>query len=209
MHETDAMTDEARKEVVTRNGAGHSLSFYRVGRAIWMNFRLAGSSSDVLGNPAPMYRVDKNKPVDLEGMRRLQQDIDRTLPTLYAQEPKWFNERVWHGDGLPGEGLRRFLSGQTVVIRCYHLFTGGYKDTSFSLVGLGAAMKTAFDIDADVDPAAIEDDRALRVAFSERLKACHADHGGTPQLQTCRERALACVKASQSAAAFEMCLGEQ
>lgn len=205
---TDSMTDEVKSTVVMRNEAGHSLSFYRLEKAIWMTFRLSDTSLDVLGDPAPMYRVDKHPPVDANITKQAQRRLGSAIPTLFVQEPKWINFRIWHGEGLIGEGLRQFLSGQTVVIR-YHLFTGGYRETSFSLVGLGAAMKTAFDIDADLDPSAADEERGLRGAFATRLKACFADHRVASDLDACRAKAMACVKKSRSGPGFDACFADQ
>lgn len=95
-----------------------------------------------------------------------------------------------------------------MVVR-YHLFTGGYKETSFSLVGLSAAIKTAFDIDVDVDPAALEQDRQLRAAISARLKACFSEYQGRPDLEPCRARTLACAKSSKAATEFNGCIAGQ
>lgn len=205
---TDSMTDEVRTTVATRNEAGHSLSFYRLEKAIWMTFRLSDASTDVLGDPAPMYRVDKHQPVDTNITKQAQGRLGSVIPTLFVQEPKWINYRIWHGEGLIGEGLRRILAGQTMVVR-YHLFTGGYKETSFSLVGLSAAMKTAFDIDVDVGPAVIEQDRQLRAAISARLKACLSEYRGRPDLEPCRARTLACAKSSKAATEFNGCIAGQ
>lgn len=204
---TDSMTDEVESTVATRNVTGHSLSFYRLGKAIWMNFRLSDGSSDILGSRAPMYRIDRNKPRDLEVDRQLQRVIAGTVD-IYAQEPKWINAVVWAGEGIPGSSIREILDGSELVVR-YHLFTGGYKETAFSLNGLKEAMSTAYGIQFDVDPSAVEDDRALRVAFSAKLKGCFSDYRGRPELEACRAEALACVKSSKTVAEFDVCVAAQ
>lgn len=71
-----------------------------------MTFRLSDASTDVLGDPAPMYRVDKHQPVDTNITKQAQGRLGSVIPTLFVQEPKWINYRIWHGEGLIGEGLR-------------------------------------------------------------------------------------------------------
>ena len=140
--QTDAMTDEARRIARVENGAGFTLSVYRVGgEAVWATFRLPAEGLDVLAaDHVPMYRVDKHEPVDLQVIFRLR-DI---LPDMYVAEPQWVNFQLWHGkeDELPSEDLEKWMTGERIVFR-YFLFTGGYKETSFSLVGAAAAISEA------------------------------------------------------------------
>lgn len=139
----DAMTDARKKSAMTFNDDGHGLAIYRLSDgSVWMNFVLDPKSLELLGDRLPLFRIDKNKPVNIETMRGLQQ-LSRKLkqPKIYYKaEPRWVNFRIYHGEGPPSSGtLHQLMTGEQVVFR-YYLFTGGHKETQFSLSGAKRAI---------------------------------------------------------------------
>ena len=202
----DSMTDALKREAVVVNEDGHSLSIYRVPSGeVWANFALSNRSGDQLSpRQAPIYRVDKNEPDDLDLSRRL---TERKLGVvLYAWEPKWINFSLWHGKEEQGRGkkMMSLMSGESVVFR-YYLGAGGYKETSFTLIGAGEAIAEALGIPLSPDPEAEAKARAFNAAFSAASKACTT--GPIPNLRACIEKVTSCQKQSgRDTTAFTACI---
>lgn len=147
--EVDSMTDERTHEAQTVNAGGHSLHVYRLSNgSIGVTFRLSEQGSDVLGDTPPPMRVDKNKPFDfdlIKSLVRMNREGLRDAPikVAYHAEPKWVSAIVYPGKDIPDRGpIYDLMTGKNVVVR-YFLFTGGYKETSFSLVGAKEAITKA------------------------------------------------------------------
>ena len=142
----DAMTDELVREARTRNLAGFELRVFRMASGkVYALFRLPDASTDVLSATRyPMYRIDQHKPQDLENDRVLARVLNER-PIF--EEPKWVQFLVWHGsDPYPTSGtLFDLMHGQRIVFR-YYLFTGGYKETEFSLDGAHDAVVRALGL---------------------------------------------------------------
>lgn len=143
--ETDSMTDEVSLKAVTRNADGFELSVSRLQGAqrVYGTFRLPRQNTEVLEAEQPaMYRVDKTDAVTLK--------VDDTFDELVGRksvitEPKWVHFILWHGEDetvQAGGSLGQFMAGESVVFR-YFLFTGGFKETTFSLDGAGDAIAEA------------------------------------------------------------------
>lgn len=148
----DAMSDETRKKAIIKNERGHTFSVYRIGvdGPAWGNFALSDESLDIIdGSKPPMYRVDKNPPHDLADDVKLQELLARLGGgrIYYSWEPRWVNFHMWHGKSEEGlaPDLLELMDGNTVLFR-YHLATGGYKDTSFTLQGASPAISEAIGI---------------------------------------------------------------
>lgn len=193
--ETDAMTDKVKKSAMVRNEQGHELSVYRgPNGAAWVLFSLAQSSFDTLSpGQAPIYRVDKLQAHDLDSSRRLS---GRGLGLdLYRWEPRWVNFSIWHGKEDEGRSvqLAELMSGQSVVFR-YFVGTGGYKETSFTLVGAATTIAEALDISPIPDPAVEAKAEAYKGALSAASTQCRQDMG---TLSQCIARVTACQRKAQ------------
>lgn len=199
--ETDSMTDKVRKSATVVNAVGHKLSVYRgPNNAAWVLFALSDSSLDIMsGQRAPMYRIDKREPDDLESSRQLSA---RNLGVrIYAWEPKWVNFVIWHGKEDEGRSakLKALMSGQSVVFR-YTLATGGSKETTFSLDGAGPAIAEALGISLTTDPENDASQQAIRVEVGNAVKRCQG-------ARTCSDRVMACYRSANSdLKAFQDCM---
>lgn len=189
----DAMTDERRKSARVTNDLGHSFSVYRItsGGAAWGNFALSDDVFDQVDwDRLPRYRIDKNEPHDLSRLKRMQQTLGMEM---YSWEPKWINFRLWHGkyqEGLAAD-LVEMMTGDTLLVR-YHLSTGGYKDTTFTLEGAGPAIAEALDIPQEIDLHAQEKNSQVKELHIERAKQCLS--GPKAQRRSCMDKATACAK---------------
>lgn len=156
---TNAMTDARVSYAVVTNKDGHELKVTRWddGR-VWATFRLADRSLDVLGERSPMVRVDKLEPQDLDSFRTSSVPL---LAAMIQSEPKWVSWVIFHGNGPANNGaLRDLMNGHRVVIR-YYLFTGGYKETDFTLAGAKVAIAKAVGVPAEVEAVTPDEDREL------------------------------------------------
>lgn len=197
---TDSMTDEVRRSAVTRNAQGFELSFYRISPdgAVWANFSLP-DNFDVLGTQSPMYRIDQLKPVDLNVGRNSK---IAGLPEMVRREPKWINFLVWHGKGQLLTGtLRDFMDGKSVTFR-YYLATGGSKETTFDLRGGKEAIAQAVGVEANPDPAAVDQEKARKAAMNEAMEKCSHEFNGSDR-QTILNRMNCMQQAAKAAAEAE------
>jgi hypothetical protein len=147
--QTDAMTDKINKTATVSNADGHTFSIYRISDkgAVWGNFALSEKSFDQVDwSKPPIYRIDKNEPNDLTAEKETA-EITSGKIILYEWKPKWVNFRIWHGNKNEGmaQNLRHLMTGKEIVFR-YYLFSGGYKDTSFSLKGAGPVISKTIDV---------------------------------------------------------------
>ena len=193
--ETDAMTDRVKLSATSVNDQGHELSIYRGPKdAAWVLFSLGRSSFDTFSpKQAPMFRVDKFQPHDLDGDRRLSErghGLD-----LYRWEPRWINFSIWHGKELEGRSvkLKELMSGQSVVFR-YYLGTGGYKETAFSLEGAAPVIAEALGISLKTELAIEAAAEAYKTELLAASKRCQQD---MRTFRTCFERLKACEKNAQ------------
>ncbi len=200
----DAMTDEEKKTAIVKNELGHTFSIYRVskGGPVWGNFALSEKMFDQVDwKKPPMYRIDKNKPNDLASMKMLH-DLG---VQAYSWEPKWINFLMWHGkedEGL-SENLVNLMEGEKVVFR-YHLSTGGYKDTTFSLEGAASAIAEAIGILANIDHAAEQQFKEYRQAIINETNKCR---GNISALAACNTRVTECSsQANQDIEMFKSCM---
>jgi len=200
---TDAMTDKTRNTAITSNANGHTFSIYRISDngAVWGNFALSEKSLDQVDwSKPPVYRIDKNEPFDMDVLKR----FSRNDSVIYEWQPKWVNFRIWHGDKNEGvaEDLRHLMTGKEIVFR-YYLFTGGYKDTSFSLKGAGPVISKAIDISQKEDPS--ENSRAeFKAVTMEAIQSCIK----TPMnFRVCADKVTACSKtANLDVGLFNQCI---
>jgi hypothetical protein len=109
---------------------------------------------------------------------------------------------VWGGPGAPLRGtLRDLMNGSSVVVQ-YPLYGGGYKETSFALLGAKQTIAEVLSIPLEVDPAA----QALAAEKEKALEACFAVEKKKPR-QRCINRLGECGStALSSAAEFRSCL---
>lgn len=140
----DAMTDDTVVTAYVTNEDGYKLSVYKVRDEesrtdLWATFSLPDDNADVLSSEElPIFRVDKNEPRKLSGLKYIQ-DQTRALVetahnfTLIVVEPKWVNFL------FTSPAQEQFVKGEAVVFR-FWLFTGGYKDTTFTLLGVTEAI---------------------------------------------------------------------
>jgi len=190
----DAMTDETKKTASETNEQGHSFSIYRIekGGAVWGNISISKKVFDQLDpNKPPMYRVDKNDPVDLTKMKKMQ-DMGLGIQS-YSWEPKWVNFLMWHGkldEGIAPQ-LESIMNGKKIVVR-YFLITGGYKETTFSLDNAMKAITKALDIDYKPP----NNDEKVRNQIDLKLLSyqtkCREKYKNYEEKQNCVSRATDC-----------------
>jgi len=202
---TDSMTDEIKKTAKIVNAEGHSLSVYRLpSGAVWANFSLSNQSLDQLSpQKPPAFRVDKNEPHDIADEKRLQEM--GVGVQAFAWEPKWVNFLIWHGKESEGRSktLDQLMQGKSVVFR-YHLFTGGYKETTFSLDGAGPAIASALGISVEADKATAERADEFKRAYLAASKTCQKDMS---TFRACFEKVNSCRKQSNNdLATFQQCM---
>lgn len=200
----DSITDQTRKIAVINNSEGHTFSIYRISDngAVWGNFAISDSSLDQVewGKP-PIYRVDKNKPNDLATLKSLAE----VNINAYEWKPKWVNFVIWHGKQNEGMGtnLISIMNGKTILFR-YHLFTGGYKDTSFSLKGAGPVIASAIGVSQKFDSEKEKSIDEFKTAQGDAVVNCANDMS---KVKECTDKALACgKKANFNASAFHGCM---
>jgi len=193
--ETDAMTDKVKRTATTTNDQGHELSIYRgPNDAAWVLFSLGKSSFDTLSpKQAPVFRVDKLQPHDIDSDRRL--SAGGLGLDLYRWEPRWINFSIWHGKEAEGRSakLKELMTGQGVVFR-YYLSTGGYKETSFSLEGAEPVIAEALGISRIADPTQEAAADAYKTELLAASRRCRED---IRTFRTCFERVTACEKKAQ------------
>lgn len=202
----DAMTDEVKRTAIVKNNEGHSFSIYRIskGGAVWGNFALSERRFDQVdwGNP-PMYRVDKNKSVSLEKMKKTQE----LFPNIqaYEWEPKWVNFLIWHGKEDEGiaDNLVQIMEGNKIVFR-YYLSTGGYKDTFFTLKGSTSAISEAIGINEKIDHSAQQKGKKFRQAYIAETKKCQQN---MRTFKSCFSRVKECRnQANNDLSSFKLCM---
>lgn len=170
----DAMTDETKKKAIVENERGHSFYIYRLseGGPVWGNFSLSKKMFEQVDwKKPPIYRIDKNEPVNLAKMKETQ-EMGLGIQA-YEWEPKWVNFLIWHGKTDEGiaNNLVQLMEGNKVVFR-YYLSTGGYKDTSFSLEGADSAISEAIGISSKIDHSAQQKAKEYREALIIETKKC-------------------------------------
>jgi hypothetical protein len=203
------MTDKTIKTAYTVNGEGHILKFVRrEDGSVWMIFRLADRTGDVLGSRAPMFRIDSKKPDDLEDARSMTQDTRLKLHS-YEAEPKWVSTLVFHGKGPANIGtLRDFMDGSRVVFR-YYPFTGGQKETAFDLNGAKAAIAAALDIPAEADAEAAAKQQERNVVLRAANNRCRETADPKTRVVCYRNNAECLKKAPEDNEALRRCLAVQ
>ena len=170
----DAMTDEVKKTARVENEFGHTFSIYRLTKdgPVWGNFSLSKEMFDQVDwEKPPIYRVDKNKPINLSDMKQLHKM--GVGVSAYEWTPKWVNFLIWHGkqaEGIATE-LVQLMEGEKVVFR-YFMFTGGYKDTSFSMKGAASAISEAIGINPEIDHAAQQGSEEFKKALIDETTLC-------------------------------------
>lgn len=193
--ESDAMTDKVKQSATTVNSQGHELSVYRGPKdAAWVLFSVGKNTGDTLSpKQAPAFRIDKLQPHDLENTRQLTEK--RIGLDTYRWEPRWINFVVWHGKESEGRStaLKELMSGQTVVFR-YYIFTGGHKETSFSLEGAAPVIARALGISVAADSATESAAAEYKARFLAASTRCEQD---MRTFATCFERVSACEKKAQ------------
>jgi len=201
----DSMTDETKKSAVVINEDGHSFSIYRhPSGAVWANFSLSSKSLYQLApQRPPIFRIDKNEPHDVMLEKRLQEMGGGVQ--AFAWEPKWVNFLVWHGNEAGGRSkmLNELMQGTSVVFR-YYLFTGGYKETTFSLTDAGPAIADALGIPPVADSAVSANAQAFTAELIAARKACQQD---PKTFRACFEQVSSCRKqANNDPEKFRKCL---
>jgi hypothetical protein len=161
----DAMTDEVRRAAVVTNKDGFTFSVYRLGADIWANFAIPNSDSAQLdAEKLIVYRVD-----DWVAKRLTDRVAER--PKIEVQ-PKWVNWRIGtHGSPDVWLTLRQFPGGRRLVVRFY-LFTGGWRDTEFTLTGAREALAYVAGL-----PAVIWDEQMVKEREKRELALQAAREG--------------------------------
>ena len=189
----------------TENEAGHSLSIYREcdGKAVWLKFSLAATSKYRLSSElAPMYRIDKHHPKDLNVIKMAARS-GRFAVWPFALDSTSVAFVLWHGDEKLGlaEELVRLLQGQIIRFRFY-LPDNSYKETLFALDGAADVIGAALGISSTVDPDSQARGRQLRQAHTAAFSACDR---ALPIFRQCIEKVSRCATDSPDLESFQSC----
>ena len=189
----DSMTDEVMKSAYVVNEQGHSFTIYRIVKdgSVWGNFALSEKIFDQVDfRKPPIYRVDKNEPIDLSSKKEMQ-DLGLGIQA-YEWTPKWVNFKMWHGKYDEGisYSLKSIMIGKNIVFR-YFLGTGGYKETSFSLEGAKESITSTLGITYEPIKEDIVKDRIDSKLLSYHRK-CRKNNKGYDESQKCIGRAVDC-----------------
>jgi hypothetical protein len=183
--QTDSMSDEKIKTAFVTNNDGHSLKvFSKSNGAVYATFRLNSENTGILSEKLITFRVDKNKPVELMASRK-------SKPSAFIVEPKWVIWRILpNTDGTSHRNvLNEFISGNVVTVR-YFLFSGGYKETKFTLKNSLNAIKSVMKISMNnLDKL---NDLSFDV-YKDSLMAC----GGLGGSKRCRDMTRHCQLISE------------
>lgn len=182
----DSMTDKIISTAVCTNSGGYSLKVYRVdGGAVMLTFRLPDNSFDVLDARLPIFRIDKNEPEDSE-------ELSKLVPENFQREPKWASWVIFHGEGAPNRGtLRDLMDGTRMVLR-YFLFTGGFKETSFSLVGAKRTIASAIGVPEDANSQAAAKQATYFKAAAETSDKCMSTAKTPAEAIACSHKSTKC-----------------
>jgi hypothetical protein len=191
----DSMTDEVKRTATITNQAGYSVSVYRgPGGAAWFNFALPTRSlGQISPKRAPVYRVDRHEPEDLDDLRRTSERSEALR--LYTWEPGWVNAVIWHGDESEGRGasLEQLMNGKSLAVR-YYLFTGGHRETTFPLTGAQSAISKALGIAPTARDQAKETQLKLfQSAVIDATTVCMTE---PPKAAACLDSVAACSSAA-------------
>ncbi len=147
----DSVTDEVGHGAVVTNEDGFTFSVYTLGADIWGSFTIPPSDAAQLdGEKLIVYRVDDYPPTTQEFNRFREQE---THKHLIDAQPKWVNWYIGpRGSLFVQKMLRQLQGGQRLIVRFY-LFTGGWRDTEFALVGAREALAVVAGVPATWDPA--------------------------------------------------------
>ncbi len=169
----DAITDAEVRRARVENAEGHTLTVFRQPSGdVEAIFRLSGRTPDQLSSrQLPIARVDKHQPIDITALRG---------KGLAAWEPKWVHFVIGRRESPDKASiLRTMMDGQRIVVR-YFLFTGGYRDTVFSLQGareaiasaIGAATDGSLPLSADAQRRQREAEELCQRETGDALAAC-------------------------------------
>lgn len=135
------------------NAEGHRLSLFKATTgAIWASFQLSKKSFDKFGSLLPAYRIDGGDVKDIEDSRRMQeiyQRIRRSDGFFYFIEPKSVEWLLLAPENTSVEaktGIGQFMVGNEILFR-YKTDAGEQRETKFSLMGVTAAIRAAFEIE--------------------------------------------------------------
>lgn len=211
----DAMSDAQRLTAEVTNESGHTLAMYRTSDgSVWALFSLPSGNTDVLAaRRFPMYRIDKLRPRDLDVDRELEQLVRRStgkeLPTRTVVEPKWVNFKLWDGNVVKGRSpeLQEFMDGETAVFR-YWLFTGGSKDTVFSLVDGRPLIAEALGLSSEIASGSLGRTEAVRKAHMTNLSACQSN-AVRVDYSVCAAKVKACfAESADDLARYQGCVSQ-
>ncbi|WP_102798985.1 hypothetical protein [Bowmanella denitrificans] len=145
----DAMTDEIRKEAVTSDSLGNTVTLRRdADNRVWFYFQLA-SPQQFRPNDKVLLRVDTHEPRSYGPM------YDRLLASLdghkksYSWTPRIVAALTWHGNAKHGCGiLDELVPGKKMLLR-YHPSDLTYVDLDFDIAGSKAVLEQALDMKID------------------------------------------------------------
>lgn len=203
----DSMTDELTSSANVVNPEGHSISVFRVpGGAAWMSFSLSRQSSDqISAQKAPIYRIDKNPPTDLERDKRAQ--AMGLKMDFYKWTPKAVSFLIWHGKESDGRAvvIKQLMNGSTLVFR-YYVSNGEFKEATFDIAGAGPAIARALGISQEVDSVAEARIEAYKSEFIAAMQTCTSNLRTFP---ACNSKITSCRESSQGdAEKFKACFAE-
>ena len=149
---TDSMTDTITKEAMISSPTGESFTLLRRSDgSVWGYFRPANGQMFSAGDHL-MVRVDKNKPIELNGkLEELMARVGKKME-VWDWNPTLIATRIWHGKVSDGCGIiQQLYNGQTMIVR-NHPNESTYRDTTYTLGGNREALLQALDVDINACP---------------------------------------------------------
>lgn len=199
---------EAR--VLTQDGYGFKL-MRRKDNSIWGQFNLPRSSQAMLtSDRLPVYRIDKNDPIDLEELKKLEVGTD---PTLYKIEGRAISFIMW-GDARRGfipPILRQMMLGETMQVT-YFTILGERLDAELTLRRANQAIAQFLRVQPlDPETDAVEDSTESFGLIAKRFQELCDDlrfTGNDTDYTRCRDLFFKCSETpAQTADSFKQCLG--
>ena len=134
--EPGAASGQNTRVALITNHTGHTLRIFRdQDNAIKGVFTLKKGFDVLAAGSCPTLQVDRNRPISLSA----QNQLCETQPKRAVLDFGEISQNTIHSTPL-----QQIMSGISIVVR-FHLFTGGYKETSFTLAGSGQAIHTVLN----------------------------------------------------------------
>lgn len=212
----EVLTDPISKQpilearVLTQDGYGFKLMRLN-DNSIWGEFDLPRSSQAMLtSDQLPVYRVDRNDPIDLEELKKLETGSE---PTLYRIAGRAIQFIIW-GDARQGfipPMLRQMMLGENIYVT-YYTILGEQLQAELTLRRANQAIAQFLKVKPlDPEADAFEEPAESFSLIAKRFQELCDDlrfSGNDADYTRCRDLFFNCSETpGQTADSFKKCLG--